>query len=83
MSCSRSTVRKILRRYKKGAEKGIWDDDRRGRQRRGRLHIEWIVIAVAKKTGYGLNRIERILSEQGMKVKASKALESCLQRCEG
>jgi len=81
LSCSWNTVRKVLRRYKEGGEEGLRDWCRRPKNcpRKTLLHIEWIIVATAKKTGYGRNRVPRRLWEKGLKVKP-KALKNVLRR---
>jgi len=70
---TRSTVRRIKQRYEREGERGLVDRSRRPHHspRRTPLWLEGIIIAEAKKTGYGRDRISRILTHKGYAVKPS------------
>ena len=70
---TRKTVRKVLRRWEEEGESGLKDRSRRPRNspRRTSLAVEGMITAVRKETGYGRERIARILRERGVEVKPS------------
>jgi len=73
LGTTRKTVRKVLRRWEEEAESGLKDRSRRPRNspRRTSLAVEGMIVAVRKETGYGRDRIARILRERGVEVKPS------------
>jgi len=70
---TRKTVRKVLRRWKEGGEEGLKDLSRRPKRspRRTSAAVEAMIVAERKKTGYGRDRIARILQEKGVEVTPS------------
>ena len=70
---TRKTVRKALQRWEREGEEGLKDRSRRPHNcpRRTPLHIEIIIVSERIKTGYGRDRIARILCEKGLEVKPS------------
>jgi len=70
---TRKTVRKVLRRYKERGEDGLKDLSRRPRSspRRTPAVVEGMIVAERKRTGYGRDRIARLLREKGVEVKPS------------
>ncbi|PMP95112.1 MAG: hypothetical protein C0168_07025 [Candidatus Aminicenantes bacterium] len=70
---TRKTVRKVLRRWKERGEEGLKDLSRRPKRspRRTSAVVEALIVAERKKTGYGRDRIVRILQERGVEVKPS------------
>lgn len=70
---TRATVRRIKRRYEEEGKEGLSDRSRRPKNspKRTPLYLEALIIATAKKTGYGRDRIARILTERGYPVKPS------------
>ncbi len=70
---TRKTVRKVLRRWEEEGEAGLKNRSRRPRHspRRTSLAVEGMITAVRKDTGYGRDRIARILRERGVEVNPS------------
>lgn len=70
---TRKTVRKALRRWVEEGEKGFEDRSRRPKNspRRTSLSLEGAILAERKRTGYGRDRISRLLQERGLQVKPS------------
>ncbi|MDI6698102.1 MAG: helix-turn-helix domain-containing protein [Candidatus Saccharicenans sp.] len=70
---SRKTVRRVLRRWEEEGESGLKDRSRRPHNspRKTSAAVEGMSIALRKKTGYGRDRIARILRERGVEVKPS------------
>ncbi|MDI6811184.1 MAG: helix-turn-helix domain-containing protein, partial [archaeon] len=70
---TRKTVRRVLRRWEEGGESGLKDRSRRPHNspRKTSAAVEGMIIALRKKTGYGRDRIARILRERGVEVKPS------------
>ncbi|MCX8119194.1 MAG: helix-turn-helix domain-containing protein, partial [Desulfobacterota bacterium] len=68
-----SVVRKIIRRFEREGEEGLRDRSRRPKHspRKTPIHIEAIILAERKKTGYGRDRIARNLTARGIPVKPS------------
>jgi transposase len=71
---TRKTVRKALQRYNHHGEEGLKDISRRPRHSPNKtpLHIEAIILAERKRTGYGRDRIARNLRARGIDVTASQ-----------
>ncbi|MGB4705078.1 MAG: helix-turn-helix domain-containing protein [Candidatus Saccharicenans sp.] len=70
---TRKTVRKVLRRWEKEGESGLKNRSRRPHNspRKTSTAVEGMIIALRKKTGYGRERIARLLREQGVEVRPS------------
>ena len=70
---NRCVVRKIVKRYELEGEEGLKNRSKKPKTSPTRtpLHIEGIIIAERKKTGYGRDRISRNLNERGVDVKPS------------
>ncbi len=70
---TRKTVRKALKRYELYGEEGLKDQSRRPKNSPNKTppHIEAIILAERKKTGYGRDRIARNLKERGIPMKPS------------
>ena len=70
---TRKTVRKVLRRWREGGEDGLKDLSRRPNRspRRTSAAVEALIVAERKKTGYGRDRIARLLRERGVEVRPS------------
>ena len=70
---NRCTVRRILKRYELNGQEGLKNRSTRPKTspKRTPLHIEGIIVAERKKTGYGRDRIARDLTERGIAVKPS------------
>ena len=66
-------VRKIIRRFEQEGEEGLKDHPRRPKHspHKTPLHIEGMILAERKKTGYGRDRISRNLTARGIPVKPS------------
>ncbi|NPV83098.1 MAG: helix-turn-helix domain containing protein [Candidatus Aminicenantes bacterium] len=70
---TRKTVRKVLGRWKERGEKGLENLSRRPNRfpRKTSSAVEAMILAEREKTGYGRDRIARILREKGIEVKPS------------
>ncbi len=70
---TRKTVRKVVRRWRERGEEGLKDLSRRPRRspRKTSAAVEGLIVAERERTGYGRDRISRILREKGLEVKPS------------
>ena len=70
---TRKTVRKVLQRWRERGEEGLKDLSRRPTRspRSTSAAVESLIIAERKRTGYGRDRIARLLREKGFEVKPS------------
>jgi transposase len=73
LKATRKTVRKIIRRFKEHREEGLKDLSRRPKRSPNKTppHLELAILSVRKNTGYGRDRIARVLKEKGIEVKPS------------
>ncbi len=73
LKTTRKTVRKIPKRFEEKGEEGLKSLSRRPKNSPNRtpLHLECMIIAERKKTGYGRERILRNLRERGIEVTSS------------
>jgi len=74
LKTTRKTVRKILKRFEERGDEGLKSLSRRPKNspKRTPLHLECMIIAERKKTGYGRERILRNLREKGIEVTSSQ-----------
>jgi putative transposase len=70
---NRSVVKRIIKRYELQGQDGLKNRSKRPKTSPTRtpLHIEAIIVAQRKKTGYGRDRIARNLGQRGVDVKPS------------
>ncbi len=70
---TRKTVRKVVRQWEERGEAGLKPLSRRPKRspRRTSAAVEALIIADRKKTGFGRDRVARILHERGVEVKPS------------
>ena len=70
---TRKTVRKTIKRFEAHKEEGLKDLSRRPKRSPNKTppHLELAIISLRKRTGYGRDRIVRILREKGIEVKLS------------
>jgi len=70
---TRQTLRKVLRQWKEGGEAGLKPLSQRPKHspRKTSAAVEALIVAERKKTGFGRDRLARILHERGVEVKPS------------
>ena len=73
LKTTRKTVRNIIKRFKELKKEGLKDLSRRPKKSPNKTppHLELAIASVRKKTGYGRDRIVRVLKEKGIEVKPS------------
>ncbi len=70
---TRKTIGKAIKRYELYGEEGLKDQSRRPKNSPNKTppHIEALILAERKKTGYGRDRIARNLREKGIPLRSS------------
>lgn len=78
---SKSVVSRAYSRYLKQGEKGLQDRSRRPRSspKKTESHIEYMVIIERKRTGYGPQRLERVMRSRGIEIK-SETIKKIIRR---